>query len=250
MEKTNFKVMKTTYRKEDPATIQQMFNCIAKRYDLTNSVLSLRRHKQWNHTLVKHLLRSQSPQILVDLCAGTGDIAFDYLQTVSSPCQAYLIDFSSQMLACAKEKENRLSFKHHQISYIEADVQNLPLPDQLADHATIAYGIRNVKNPALCMKEVYRILKPGGLFGILELTRPRHQFLQWGHRLYLKTVLPIFGKWLTDNQEAYHYLKNSIQGFVPPEELAQLLESQGFKIIRCQFLMGGVATLLIGQKPS
>lgn len=241
--------MTVVYRKDDPSTIQQMFNCIARRYDLTNAVLSLRMHKRWNHALVKQVLKVEPSHVLVDLCAGTGDIAFDYLQTSSVPCHAYLIDFSSEMLACAKEKGRQLEFKQHQMSYLEADVQNLPLHDQSTDCATMAYGIRNVKNPAQCIQEVYRILKPGGHFGILELTRPRYAYLRWGHQWYLKAILPLLGKWLTDNKEAYEYLKNSIQTFIPPEELTKLFQNQGFKVSSCRSLLGGVATLIIGQKP-
>lgn len=242
--------MTVVYRKDDPSTIQQMFNRIAKRYDLTNAVLSFRMHKYWNHTLVKHVLCSHSSHILVDLCSGTGDIVFDYLQTSPVPCQAYLVDFSSQMLACAKLKGDQLAFKHHQLSYIEADVQKLPLADQIAESATMAYGIRNVKHPALAMQEIYRVLKPGGRFGILELTRPHYSALRWGHYWYLRTILPILGKWLTDNKEAYQYLKNSIETFISPRELTTLLHDQGFEILKCQALMGGIATLLVGQKPN
>jgi demethylmenaquinone methyltransferase/2-methoxy-6-polyprenyl-1,4-benzoquinol methylase len=238
------------YRKDSPSTIQSMFNSIAKRYDLTNAILSFSLHKRWNRTLIRHVCQESSPQVLLDLCSGTGDIAFDYLHTTSLSCQAYLIDFSSEMLEYAKRKETQYHFhSSHQLSYIEADVQKLPFPNQFADCATMAYGIRNVQNPALCMQDVFRVLKPGGCFGILELTRPRYRLLRLGHQIYLHTLLPFLGKWLTNNQQAYQYLCQSIQTFIEPEELKNLLTANGFIRTQCHSLTGGIATVIIGYKP-
>lgn len=237
---------------KDPTTIQSMFNSIARRYDRNNAILSFSLHKRWNRTLVQHVLnRASSPHVLMDLCSGTGDIAFEYLRTTSSPCHAYLIDFSAEMLAYAKLKEAQLSFgSDHQLAYIEANVQSIPLPDGHADCATMAYGIRNVQNPSLCIRDVYRVLKPGGSFGILELTRPTSPLLRMGHQLYLHTVLPLLGKWLSDNQQAYHYLCQSIETFIEPKKIEDLFNQHGFIHTDCLPLTGGIATLIIGNKPA
>lgn len=236
------------YRKDSPATIQSMFNSIAGRYDLTNSVLSFSLHRYWNSSLVRYVLKnSKNTKTVMDLCSGTGDIAFDYLKKVSTPCEVYLIDFSSQMLAHAKEK-GKLAPSQHQLHYIEADVQELPLADESADCATMAYGIRNVQDPARCMREVSRILKEGGCFGILELTRPHSPILRWGHKLYLKGLLPFFGKWLTKNESAYRYLCQSIESFSSPEKLEELLKNNGFARTEVHPLAGGVATIILGYK--
>ncbi len=148
------------YRKDSPATIQSMFNSIANSYDRTNAILSLFLHKRWNRALIKHVQQHSSPVTLLDLCSGTGDIAFGYLQSASTTCQAYLVDFSSEMLEYAQNKARRLNLNpSHTLSYLEADVQHIPLPDQFADYVTMAYGIRNVQDPALCIHEAFRILK-------------------------------------------------------------------------------------------
>lgn len=236
------------YRKDCPQTIQTMFNSIAKRYDLTNAVLSLSLHKKWNRALVNLMLKNH-PHTLVDLCAGTGDIAIDFLNTTKNPCHAYFVDFSEAMLEHAKMKASKLPFNQHELSFLEADVQQLPLPDQSADCATMAYGIRNVQHPSRCIKDVYRVLKPGGRFGILELTRPRSQILRFGHQLYLRTFLPLLGKWLTANQDAYQYLRNSINTFIAPEEIENLMKKEGFIQTQKYSLAGGIATILVGQKP-
>lgn len=238
------------YRKDSPESIQTMFNSIAKRYDLTNAVNSLNMHRRWNHQLVQKVMNPLHSHTLLDLCAGTGDIAFDYLNTAKIPCHAYLIDFSHEMLEHAKLKADKLSFNHlHHISFIQADVQELPLGNESADCATMAYGIRNVQHPSRCIQDVFRVLKPGGCFGILELTRPSSRILRFGHQLYLRTFLPFMGKWLTANQDAYHYLRNSIDTFLSPAELENLMKEQGFVQTQKHSLMGGIATILIGHKP-
>lgn len=237
------------YQKDSPATIQSMFNSIAKRYDVTNAILSFSLHKYWNRSLIRQVQQTLSPHVLLDLCSGTGDIALEYLRTSSTPCEAYLIDFSSKMLEQAKLKTLDSSpLPSHQISFIESDVQNLPLPDQMANCATMAYGIRNVQDPSRCIKEVARVLKPGGCFGILELTRPHYKFLRWGHQFYLRTLLPFMGKWLTSNAQAYEYLHRSIQSFTSPEELKKLFIENGFPKTQIHSLAGGIATIIVGYK--
>lgn len=237
------------YRKDSPATIQSMFNSIAKRYDFTNAVLSFFLHRYWNKTLIRFVKQTSSSPVLLDLCSGTGDIAFAYLKEVTSPCQAYLIDFSHEMLEHAKQKANQLNFSSSQhLSFIEADVQHIPLPNQIGNCATMAYGIRNVQNPALCIQEVSRLLKPGSCFGILELTRPHMRLLRWGHEFYLRRILPFLGKRLTDNEQAYQYLCKSIQSFVAPEDLQKLLLENGFQNTKIQPLAGGIATIIVGYK--
>ncbi|WP_075882846.1 bifunctional demethylmenaquinone methyltransferase/2-methoxy-6-polyprenyl-1,4-benzoquinol methylase UbiE [Candidatus Protochlamydia sp. W-9] len=239
----------STYNKNRPQTIQIMFNSIAKQYDRTNAVLSFCLHRRWNLELVKKVQSQQIPHTLLDLCAGTGDVAFSYLNQVSAPCQAYLVDFSSEMLACAEEKAKSFGKTPHSFQYVLADVQRLPFSNQTMDCATMAYGIRNIHHPLQSLQETYRVLKPGGCLGILELTRPENKFLQIGHQLYLKTLLPLLGKWLTANENAYQYLRKSIHTFIPPGELEELVKTAGFINTSRYSLAGGIATIITGFKP-
>lgn len=240
----------TSYKKEDPQTIQAMFGSIASNYDKTNAILSFQLHKLWNSKLVHYVTDKHDATSLVDLCCGTGDIAFDLLKKRDSHCHAYLIDFCPEMLECARQKSHHLPHnKTHQISYIEADVQSIPLPDNRAACATMAYGIRNIKDPAKAIKEVFRVLQQDGRFGILELTQPQNRILASLHRCYLRFILPFLGKWLTNNGDAYHYLCNSIQTFVSPGAVETMLKQAGFENIRRHSLNGGIATIITGQKP-
>lgn len=234
------------YDKSQPESIQKMFGSIAKRYDRTNAVLSLGLHKFWNRALVRRVATDDIDTWL-DLCSGTGDIAFEYLNRAGSPKKVALVDFSPEMLACAREKAGKL-LARHDISFVQADVQNLPLENQSASVATMAYGIRNVKNPQQCFHEVFRVLRPGGVFGILELTQPANPIIRWGHGLYLKGFLPVLGKWLTDNREAYSYLCSSIKSFTPPAELEKMLLKAGFAKTSIHPMTFGTATIMIGHK--
>lgn len=240
----------TTYRKDQPETIQSMFNNIAKTYDRTNAILSFQMHKCWNARLVREVIKHKKPYTLLDLCCGTGDIGFTFLNKSSGRKSAVMLDFCVEMLDCAREKANKFGLnQRHHISYLKADAHHIPLGDHSMDCATMAYGIRNVKDPKVCIAEVFRVLKPHGTFGILELTQPNNVFLKFGHKIYLNNFLPIIGKFVTKDQKAYEYLCNSIQSFVKPEELEQLFKEVGFVQTARIPLSGGIATIIIGRKP-
>lgn len=235
------------YQKERPETIRAMFDTIAKQYDRANSILSFNLHKSWNSRLTSSVLQNNSCTLL-DLCSGTGEIAFNYLKKTEHPCRIYLMDFSPEMLECAKKKAKKLKLESHTLSYLVGDVQQIPLLEGEIDCATIAYGIRNVQNPKKCFEEVLRVLKPGGHFAILELTQPENPLLKFGHQIYLKGVLPLLGKWFTSDGDAYRYLCNSIQQFIKPKELKTLLTEVGFHDVKSIPLLGGVATLFKAKK--
>lgn len=240
--------MTLEYNKNNPDTIQVMFNSIAKQYDKTNAVLSFQLHRLWNRKLIHEVIGNASPSNFLDLCCGTGEIAFGSLKKCPYPCKAFLIDFCEEMLSCARAKAKNLNLERHDISYIQADAQQIPLPNASIKFATIAYGIRNIKDPKKCLNEVFRVLKPGGKLGILELTQPKNPFLKFGHQVYLKNILPLMGKLLTSNQNAYQYLCNSIHTFIKPEDLQKILNESGFHTTYRHSLTGGIATILIGEK--
>lgn len=192
----------------------------------------------------------KEPRVLIDLCSGTGDIAYRHLLTTPSACHVYCIDFSKEMLAVAKNKAAKLPLSpEHQLTYIEANVESLPLPSNEADGVTIAYGLRNVTHPEKCIQEAWRTLKPGGCFAILELTRPKNSLLATGHTVYLRWFLPLLGKLLTSNHEAYQYLSTSIHSFLAPDKVEKLLQESGFVNTRSIPLTGGIATIIMGYKP-
>lgn len=238
------------YNKQDPTSIRTLFGSIAKRYDLGNAVLSMRLFRRWNARLIEGIVKPQQPKVLLDLCCGTGDIAFTYLSEAKiTPETIYMIDFCPEMLKQARVKAESLPKRQRSsIHYITGDAQDIPLPDASVDCVTIAYGIRNVANPAKCIGEVFRILRPGGSVGILELTRPDNPFMRFGHALYLRTIVPVVGRFLTSNRQAYEYLQRSIRHFIPTEDLQQMLQATGFAQATVTTLSAGIATIISGQK--
>lgn len=238
-----------TYQKDRPETIQQMFDAIADQYDRGNSILSFQLHRWWNRQLIEQIAIPQKPDVLLDLCAGTGEIAFSYLKRFNEPRKAILLDFSREMLSVAEKKSVDGGLEKHMIDFLQADAQEIPLDDESVDCVTVAYGIRNVKSPPKCFDEVFRVLKPGGTFGILELTRPKNRILRALHGVYLKLFIPLIGKMVLSNQNAYSYLQSSIKNFTSPESLTLQLKKSGFEECLSTPLSGGIATIIQGSKP-
>lgn len=241
------------YRKDDPISIQQMFSSIAERYDTGNAALSFGLYRVWNSRLIRRVLFTpRPPEQILDLCCGTGAITFSYLKAInrrgSKPGEISLVDFSPGMIETARRKSKHQNPANASLRFFVGDAQAIPLANHSVDAVVIAYGIRNVADPARCLNEVYRVLRPGGRLGILELTRPAHPLLRLGHNVYLRAVVPLLGRMVTSNAEAYHYLCNSVQSFVAPDVLGHTIRMAGFKHTEVQPLMGGVATLLYGEK--
>lgn len=235
------------YNKDEPATIRALFDNIAVRYDLANSLMSFHLHAFWNRALSSQLVEKSEPKQLLDLCAGTGEIAIRMHRHIEkkkrSPCSIHLVDFSKEMLEVAKRRAGDLPF-----TFSQGDATALTFQDGSFDAVSIAYGIRNVKEVRKCIKEVYRILTPNGWLGIVELTRPHNAILKALHALYLRTVVPLIGKWAVQNEEAYKYLRATIHSFICPEELVQILKEEGFSHVEKKPLTGGIATLIFAQK--
>lgn len=243
------------YRKSDPQSIREMFSSIATRYDTGNAALSLQLFRSWNRRLIQQVLLTPEPvDTVLDLCCGTGEITFTYLRALhklSNGCPKVnitLVDFAEGMLHEAERKAAQEPFPQASLVFRVGDAQAIPLPDCSVDAVVIAYGIRNVANPQKCIEEALRVLRLGGRLGILELTRPQNPLMRFGHTVYLRTVVPLLGKWITSNPHAYHYLCQSIESFVPAERLHQLMQQVGFVECTCQSLTGGIATLLFGRR--
>lgn len=228
------------YQKSAPESIQAMFASIATNYDKANTTYSFGLHKLWNRRLIKAV---GSATHLLDLCAGTGEIGFGYLAK-HGKAHATLLDFCAEMLAVADSKGSPYQGRY---TLIEGDAQKLPLEDKSVDAVTISYGIRNVKEPMRCFAEVKRVLRPKGRFAILELTRPKSAFMRFGHRLYLKALLPLLGTLAAKDTEAFRYLSQSVEGFAAPEEIVAQLKECGFLTKKPKPLMGGLATIFTSE---
>lgn len=232
--------MSSSYQKRNLEQVQTLFGKIAERYDLTNGILSFQIHRFWNQKLTNTL----HGETLLDLCAGTGEIAYRWLKQQTSSKNAILLDFCPEMLQIAEKKRSSYESKGHKLQFVQADAAKIPLADHSVDCVSVAYGIRNICDLPSCFSEVKRVLKPQGTLSILELTEPKNRLLKSLHRFYLNRFLPTVGGLLTKEPDAYAYLSKSIQEFVEPEKIAQDLKAKGFYQVNITPLMGGIATLI------
>ena len=228
---------------KSPSTLSTLFDNIAPVYDKTNALLSFNLHKGWNKKLARSLLPYVHPNSqLLDLCAGTGAITQELLKL---PCNGItLLDVSPGMLAVAASR-----LKDKRLQFVEADALAMPFEDKTFDAVTVAYGIRNLPDLKKGFQEVRRVLKPGGVFAILELTRPKGWFAPL-HSLYLKLGVPLLGKLASGNKGAYAYLAQSVDSFLSVENIAEELKNNGFQLIASKPLFSGCATLFLAKTGS
>jgi demethylmenaquinone methyltransferase/2-methoxy-6-polyprenyl-1,4-benzoquinol methylase len=232
-------------RAKEPARIAGMFDAIAPRYDLLNRVLSAGFDQRWRARAIRELSLGAA-DVLVDVCTGTADVALAALASPTPPARAVGLDFSREMLRRGLEKSRRASAGR--IVLAQADATRLPLPDQSADAATIAFGIRNVQQPDAACRELARILRPGGRVAILEFGLPR---VSWFRRLYLwyaERVLPRIGSLVSRHRSAYAYLPESVGRFPPPETFGSTLQAAGFPHVTIVPLTLGIVYLYVARK--
>lgn len=236
------------YDKNSPETIEKLFSTIAPRYDLANAFASFGCHKWWNRQLIRAILKHKKPTVHLDLCCGTGAIGIPLAKKAKIK-RIHLLDFSKGMLEVALHKALKTGLRPEQIDLHLADATKIPLPSASVDSVSIAYGIRNVKDPLKLLQEVSRVLKPGGIFVILDLTMPKNRLLARLHKLYLNRWLPALAGFLTGEPEAYQYLSSSIQAF--RESFLELLLQETDLVTRkgLKRHLGGVAFQLIAEKP-
>lgn len=221
--------------REAAARVQEMFGKIAPRYDFLNHLLSFSLDHVWRRRTAHrfaHILERPGARIL-DLCCGTGDLAFALDRARSSMAQASAperhpivgSDFVQAMLTRAREKAGDAQAAP---VFTAGDSMNLPFGDASFDLATTAFGFRNLSNYEHGLREIARVLKSGGEVGILEFTEPATGPMAALFRFYFKNILPRIGGAISGNSEAYAYLPGSVTRFPPPAELARLMEATGF----------------------
>jgi len=229
------------------AHVREMFGRIAPRYDLLNHLLSLDIDKVWRRRVARAfraVLDDANARVL-DLCCGTGDLAFAFRREAPNGAQISGSDFVPEMLARARAKAVAFGVA---VEFIEADALQLPFADASFDLVSAAFGFRNLANYARGLSEILRVLKPGGAAAILEFAEPPGRVFGALYRFYFRNVLPRLGGMISGNASAYSYLPNSVSKFPPPEELKSHLERAGFVGVRFERWTGGIVTLHTAHK--
>lgn len=226
---------------------RRMFDLIARRYDLLNSVISLGMDRRWRRKAVASLA-PMSGQIFLDVGCGTGDVAIEILRQEPG-ARAVGIDPAEAMLALAGEKaiaagmDDRLAFR-------PADVTDPgeEFPEAPFDGVTCAFCIRNITDRAAALERMAGVMRSGGRVAILELTRPRRMLARLAHKLYNRTFVPLAGRCLS-RAGAYKYLVKSIDNFPEPRAICDAMTAAGFQNVRTTKLSAGVVTLFTGDAP-
>lgn len=227
--------------------IRRMFGHIAPSYDFLNHLLSLNVDHYWRWRATK-LVRPEGNDPILDLCTGTGDLALAFDRAAQGGTAIVGADFCHEMLVLAGTKIGR---RHaaSRIRLVEADAQRLPLPDNLFQITTVAFGLRNVTDTDRGLAEMVRVTRPGGKIAILEFSRPRGRLFGWLYRWYFRNVLPLVGQLISRSKDnAYRYLPASVQEFPDGEDLAQRLRRHGLRDVAWHPLTFGIATLYVGTK--
>jgi len=214
--------------------VQRMFDRIAPVYDAMNRVMTAGLDRRWRRTTISEAV--QPGDRVLDACCGTGDLALAARKAGAGSVVG--VDFSDGMLERARRKAPELE-------WIQADVLALPFEDASFDAAVVGFGVRNVEDLEAGLRELRRVLRPGGRLGILEITTPRG-FLAPFYRVWFDRIVPLLGR-LLPGGDAYTYLPASVRRFPGPEELVNLLERCGFGAVRFRLFAGGIVALHVGE---
>jgi demethylmenaquinone methyltransferase/2-methoxy-6-polyprenyl-1,4-benzoquinol methylase len=239
--------MSSTLLDKRGARIRRMFGQVAPRYDLLNHLLSLNIDKYWRWRTTR-LVPPKGDAPILDLCTGTGDLALAYDRAAAGKTPIIGADFSHEMLVRAVKKTRRRGAADR-IRFLEADAQQLPLPSNHFQIATVAFGLRNVTDTERGLAEMVRVVRPGGRVAILEFSQPRHWLFGRLYRFYFSHILPRVGQAISRSADnAYRYLPASVQEFPDGEALAERLHAHGLRDVCYHPFTFGIATLYVGTK--
>jgi demethylmenaquinone methyltransferase/2-methoxy-6-polyprenyl-1,4-benzoquinol methylase len=226
------------------AYVQQAFSEIAPRYDLLNHLLSLNIDKAWRRRAIRELQWEREPaEVYVDLCAGTLDVATEMARQSGFRGSIIAAAYAEPRLRAGAEKVRTLP-----VLPTSADALQLPLASGGAAGAIVAFGIRNVADLDAGLREVHRVLRPGGRFVILEFTTPRSAVVRALYHAYFHHLLPRIGALVSGHGSAYRYLPKSVANFPSLEELGARMRAAGFANVRWSTLTLGIAAIHVGTK--
>lgn len=224
--------------------VHSVFESIAPKYDMMNDILSFRRHKAWRK-FTMNKMKMSSGDTAIDLCCGTCDWTISMAE--ASGGQITGLDFSENMLQFGRNKVNMRGLGER-IALVQGNAMALPFEDNTFDYATIGFGLRNVPDLYQVLREMRRVVKPGGMVVCLELSKPTWQPFKGLYYFYFEKVLPLLGKLFAKRYEQYKWLPDSLSAFPGRAELAQIFRETGLQKVEAYPLTGGIAALHIGTK--
>jgi demethylmenaquinone methyltransferase/2-methoxy-6-polyprenyl-1,4-benzoquinol methylase len=224
--------------------VNRMFDRIAGRYDLLNSVMTAGMHHRWRQRAADRAALGSGDSAL-DVCCGTGDLALELAGRVAPGGHVVGCDFSEPMLDLAREKAARRDAAGLRFEW--ADALRLPCDDDRFDAVTVGFGVRNLADLDAGLAEMARVLRPGGRLVVLEITQPRRPPLSTFYSLWFDRVVPLLGA-LAADPDAYSYLPESVRSFPSPRDLAEKMDAAGLERIRWTVLAGGIIAIHSGVR--
>lgn len=224
--------------------VSKMFDTISKEYDGLNRVISFGIDVKWRKKVVK-IIGDTHPNSILDIATGTGDLAINLAETSASKIIG--LDISKGMLDVGREKIEKLNLSNT-IEMIYGDSEKMPFEDNTFDAITVAFGVRNFENLEKGLSEIFRVLKTGGTFAVLETSIPTKTPYKQGYKFYSKNILPLIGKVFSKDKSAYKYLSDSAAAFPYGEAFNNILQKIGFIAIENKPQTFGVATIYIAKK--
>jgi demethylmenaquinone methyltransferase/2-methoxy-6-polyprenyl-1,4-benzoquinol methylase len=231
----------TTSKKEQVA---HMFDAIAPKYDFINQLLSMGIHKGWRKKSIQ-LLQTQQPKMILDVATGTADFAIEAMKL--KPQKITGVDISAGMLKLGQEKINKLQLQN-KIELKLADSESLPFSDNSFDAITVGFGVRNFEHLELGIRDMHRVLKPGGSLVILEFSKPRMFPVKQLYTFYFRYITPLIGKIFSKDNSAYRYLPESVNAFPDGADFLNVLAKAGLKEAKAISLSFGIASIYISKK--
>lgn len=226
--------------------VRDMFNSIAGRYDLMNTIMSVGMDRRWRRYSVA-LSGVKTGGNALDICCGTGMFVLELVKTVGPKGKVTGLDFSEEMLAVAKERIATLNLKN--VNLIQGNAMKLPFADNSFDSVTVGWGLRNVPDITQVAKEMYRVVKPGGKVVSLDMAKPSAPVFKQVYWLYFEKLVPFLGKVWAGKEGPYAYLHDSAKAFPHQNKLAEIFAESGMINTRAHDLFGGVVSAVEGTKP-
>jgi demethylmenaquinone methyltransferase/2-methoxy-6-polyprenyl-1,4-benzoquinol methylase len=225
--------------------VNRLFTRVARRYDLMNDLMSFGLHRYWKAQVLR-LANARPGERALDLCCGTGDLVFALAR---QSAEVVGLDFNAEMLAVAEARKNRSSPPPRHVQFIQGDAQRLPQAADQFDIVTIAYGLRNLASLETGLREMHRVLKPGGRALILDFGKPTNPAWRSIYFGYLRLFVPCLGLLCCGSAAAYSYILESLIHYPAQVGVAESMRNLGFEQVRIHELLGGIMSINYGLKP-
>lgn len=229
---------------QKPQYVHALFQRLAGRYDVMNDLMTMGLHRRWKRQACQAVDLPPGGHVL-DVCCGTGDLA-GIFRSLDPTVKVTGLDFSDEMLAFARDKQAARGWQD--VRFVQGDALALPFEANVFDGVIISYGLRNVANYPQALAEMFRVLRPGGIAVVLDMSHPKG----WADALtacYRFTVLPWLGRIVAQDADAYRYLAHSVSCYPTQDGLVQMMEAAGWTSVTCRNKWGGVCAMHRGVKP-